>query len=220
MTERPAARAVRIQKPSWRDSRLLVGVLIVLASVALGSYLVARADDRVPMYAAATVLAPGQVLSETSVLRVDVQLGDGLANYLSAAEPLPSEHVLLREVRPGELVPLTSIGTVEEAALSQVTIAVDATSAAPLLPGTVVDVFVNPRVLDGAAGEYSGPELLLEAVSVVAVDTSGRGLGSSGRGTAVRIMVPSDQVPDLIAAVDLEAKVTVVHVPGSLTRAG
>lgn len=220
MTERPAARPARIQKPSWRDSRLLAGVLIVLASVALGSYLIARADDRVPMYAAATSLAPGQVLDEASVVRVDVQLGDGLANYLAASEPLPDEHVLLREVRPGELLPLTAIGTVEEAALSQVTIAVDPTSAAPLVPGTVVDVFVNPRVLDGAAGEYAGPELLLEGAGVVAVDTTGRGLGSSGRGTAVRIMVPSDQVPELIAAVDLEAKVTVVPVPGSLTRAG
>ncbi|MBC7310149.1 MAG: hypothetical protein GXY39_13700 [Actinomycetales bacterium] len=220
MSERSAARAARIQKPSWRDSRLAIGLLLVLASIALGSYLVARADERVPMYAAAGVLAPGQVLDESSVVRVDVLLGDGVAGYLSATEPLPSEHVLLREVRAGELVPLASIGTIEEADLSQVTIAVDPTSAAPLVPGTVVDVFVNHRVIDGSPGEYEGPQRLLEAVSVVAVDTTGRGLGSSGRGTAVRLMVPTPQVPELISAVDLEAKVTVVPVPGALTRAG
>ena len=100
------------------------------------------------------------------------------------------------------------------------TIAVDPTSAAPLTTGTVVDVFVNPRVVGGTADEYAGPELLLERVTVASVDTTGQGLGSSGRGTAVRIMVPSAKVPDLIAAVDLEAKVTVVPVPGAMVRAG
>src|SRR5690606_15121358 len=50
MSERSTPRAPRIQRPSWRDSRLLVGILIVLATVAAVSYLIARADDRVPMY--------------------------------------------------------------------------------------------------------------------------------------------------------------------------
>lgn len=217
MSDRPTAR---VQRPSWRDSRLLVGVLLVLGSVALGSYLVARADDRIPMYAAAAALAPGQSLTDASVVRVDVRLDDGVAGYLSAREPLPVDRVMLRDVRPGELVPLTSIGTAEDADLSQLTIAVDPTSAAPLTTGTVVDVFVNPRVPGGAPDEYTGPALLLERVTVASVDTTGRGLGSSGRGTAVRIMVPSEKVPDLIAAVDLEAKVTVVPVPGAVTRAG
>ena len=219
MSVQPSARAARIQRPSWRDSRLLVGVLLVLGAVALGSYLVSRADERIPMYAAAASLTPGQSLTDSSVVRVDVRLDDEVAGYLSAREPLPADRVLLREMRPGELVPLSAIGTAEDADLSQVTIAVDPTSAAPLTTGTVVDVFVNPRVA-GTTDEYSGPELLLERVTVASVDTTGRGLGSSGRGTAVRVMVPRAQVPDLIAAVDLEAKVTVVPVPGAVTRAG
>ena len=220
MTERPSARATRLQPPSWRDSRLLIGVLIVLAAVALGSYLVARADERVPMYAAAANLSPGQSLEAASVIRVDVRLGDGVAGYLSAQEPLPADRVVLRELRPGELVPLSAVGHIEDAALSQVTIAVDPTVAAPLVAGTVVDVFVNHRVLDGARDEFEGPEVLLQGVSVAAVDAGGRGLGSTGRGTAIRLMVPSDQVTDLIAAVDREAKVTVVPVPGALVRTG
>ncbi|MDO5504035.1 MAG: hypothetical protein Q4G67_12750 [Actinomycetia bacterium] len=224
MNERPAtdrpARAARIQRPSWRDSRLLLGVLIVLASIALFSYLLARADERVAMYAAADSLTPGQPLTSSSVTRVDVLLGDGLAGYLTAGDPLPADQVVLREIRAGELVPLSALGDIEQASLSQVTIAVDATSAAALLNGTVVDVFVNRPAEDGAVGQYQGPEVLLERVMVVAVDGSGRGLGSTGRGTAVRIMVPTEQVSDLIAAVDVDARVTVVPVPGALTRAG
>lgn len=218
--ERPVIRATRIQRPSWRDSRLLVGVLLVLASIALGSYVVARADDSIPMYAASGPLTPGQSLTDSAVVRVDVRLADDLAGYLPADEPLPVDGVLLREVRPGELVPLSAVGTAEDAGLSQVTIAVDATSAAALTTGTVVDVFVNLPVAGSVRDEFAGPERLLERVTVAAVDTSGRGLGASGGGTAVRIMVPVAQVPDLIAAVDLQAKVTVVPVPGAVTRSG
>lgn len=192
----------------------------MLGSIALGSYLVARADDRVPMYAAAGVLTRGQALTESSVVRVDVRLADGMAAYLSAQEPLPTDHVMLRELRPGELIPRASIGSADEAGLSQLTIAVDPTIAAPLMSGTVVDVFVNHRVLDGGGrDEYAGPTVLLEGVTVAGVDTSGQGLGSSGRGTAVRIMVPTEQVSDLISAVDLDAKITVVPVPGAVVRA-
>lgn len=219
MSERPVPQAARLQRPSWRDSRLLLGVLLLLGAVALGSYLVSRADERVPMYASAGTLLPGQSLTESSVTRVEVRLGDGVAGYLSAAEPLPADRVLLREIRAGELVPMSAVGQAEDAALSQLTIAVDPTVAAPLTTGTVVDVFVNHRVPD-TRDEFAGPEVLLESVSVAAVDTSGRALGSSGRGTAVRIMVPSGQVPDLIAAVDLDAKITVVPVPGAIVRAG
>ncbi len=46
-------KASRLQRPAWRDARLLVGVLLVLAAAVLGSLTVAAADDRVPMYAAA-----------------------------------------------------------------------------------------------------------------------------------------------------------------------
>lgn len=219
MSERPAASAARIQRPTWRDSRLLVGVTLVLGSVALGSFLVARADDRVPMYAAAAELTPGHALGESSVVRVDVRLGDGVARYLSAQEPLPAERVLLREVRAGELIPVSAIGRAEEAGLSQLTIAVDPTVAAPLMPGTVVDVFVNHRVPGGSRDEFAGPAVLLEAVAVAGVDSGGQGLGSSGRGTAVRLMVPTTQVADLISAVDREARITVVPVPGAVVRA-
>ncbi|NLJ55300.1 MAG: hypothetical protein GX344_14395 [Intrasporangiaceae bacterium] len=219
MAERTTG-AARLHRPSWRDSRLLLGVLIFASAVALGSYLVSRADDRVPMYASASVLSPGQSLTEELVTRVDVRLGDGIAGYLSAAEPLPADQVLLREVRPGELIPLSAVGGVDQAALSQIAISVDPTVAAPLTAGTVVDVFVNRLVESEADDAYTGPQRLLEGVSVAAVDTSGRGLGSTGRGTAVRIMVPIDQVPDLIEAVDREAKITVVPVPGAVVRTG
>ena len=39
-------KASRLQKPSWKDGRLLVGVLLVLATTVLGSLTVAAAAER------------------------------------------------------------------------------------------------------------------------------------------------------------------------------
>src|SRR5215207_4334697 len=101
MPELPAPTASRLRKPSWRDGRLLVGVLLVLLSAMVGSLALARADDRVPVYAAKGPLLPGEALTADRVGRVDVQLGDATAAYLSAASSLPLDRYVLREVRQG-----------------------------------------------------------------------------------------------------------------------
>ena len=79
MTDLPTPTASRLRRPSWRDSRLVVGVLLVLVSTVLGALVVARADDRVPVWAARGQVAPGQQLTESDLVRVDVLLGDGAA---------------------------------------------------------------------------------------------------------------------------------------------
>src|SRR4051794_35216142 len=51
--------AKRLQRPSWRDARLLVGVALILLGTVLGARLIAGADDTMPMYAASTAIRPG-----------------------------------------------------------------------------------------------------------------------------------------------------------------
>ena len=51
-------------------------MLLVLASTAVGAWVMSRADDRVPMYAARSGLVPGQPLSADEVVREDVLLSD------------------------------------------------------------------------------------------------------------------------------------------------
>ena len=144
MTDLPSRPANRLRKPSWRDTRLLAGVLVVLLCTVAGSLVVAHADDRVPMYAASVALVPGQALDAGSLTRVDVQLGADTAGYLSAAEALPADDFVLREVRPGELVPRSALGSKDQVSVQPVTINVDATSALTLVRGSVVDIYVNP----------------------------------------------------------------------------
>ena len=91
MTQLPEPSAKRLQRPSWRDARLLVGVVLVLLGAAVGARIIASADDTVPMYAASTVIRPGDRLTSDNLRRVDVQLGDQASRYLSARAVVPDD---------------------------------------------------------------------------------------------------------------------------------
>jgi hypothetical protein len=219
MPDLPTPTATRLRRPSWRDGRLLVGILLVLLSSVIGSLAMAHADDRIPVYAAKVHLLPGEALTAERLTRVDVQLGDSTAAYLSAAADLAPETYVLREVRQGELVPLTALGGRDQVSLQPLTLMVDATSASALVVGSVVDAYVNPPVKGSSTGDFEGPELALQAVSVSRLAKSSTGLGSAATAAqAVQVMAPVDQVKDLIAKVDVGAKVTLVPVPGSRVR--
>jgi hypothetical protein len=221
MSDLPTPTASRVRAPSWRDSRLLVGLLLVLVSTVLGSVVIARADDRVPVYAAKDDVAPGQRLTEADVVRVDVLLGDGAAGYLPADRPLSGDTWSLRAIGPGELIPVSGVGSAAAVEVQQVALLVDATSAAALTAGSVVDVYVNRPEEGTTVGlpRYAGPERVLEAVSVVRVAGEDTVLGASADTRAVHVMVPRESVRGIVADVDLGARITLVPVPGGVSGA-
>jgi len=221
MTDLPVPRAARLQRPGWRDARLVVGVLLVLASVALGSFVVAHADDRTAVYAARGPLVPGQQLSEDNLTRLDVQLGSELSRYLSAAQGLAPDRYVLREVSAGELVPTAAVGGRDEVGVQPLTLSVDAGSAAALRVGSRVDVYVNPadQGATSTGKAFTGPELALEGVSVSSLPRASGGLGGGASGDrAIQVMAPTAQIKEIIAEVDLGARITVVPVAGTSLR--
>ena len=68
--------AGRLKPPSWKDPRLLVGVLLVLASVVGVISLVGSADQTTEVYAARDSIAVGEKLTTDNVVRAKVRLGD------------------------------------------------------------------------------------------------------------------------------------------------
>lgn len=142
MTDLPTTTASRLRPPSWRDSRLIIGVLLVLLSTVLGSVVVARADDRVPVYAAKGEVAPGQQARAADVVRVDVLLGDGAIGLPARRRPLPDDTWALapaprRTHPPGRR---RQVGCRDGANKSRSS---STTSASALTAGSVVDVYVN-----------------------------------------------------------------------------
>jgi hypothetical protein len=203
LSDLPTPVASRLRRPSWRDPRLVVGLLLVLAATVAGSVAVAAADDRTAMYAARSPLVPGQRLTVERLVRVDVQLGGHGAAYLSAEKPLPEGAFVLREVRAGELVPASALGDEGQVAVQPLTL--------------LVDVYVNVPAREGADRTFAGPELALERVSVSGLPRAAGRFGSTAN-QAVQVMAPRERVRELIGQVDLGARVTVVPVPGSALK--
>lgn len=216
MTDLPDRPVQRLRRPGWRDTRLVSGVLLVLVSTVLGSLVVARADDRVPVYVASGPLVPGDPLRPEVLERRDVQLDDALPGYLLADRALPPDAFLAREVRAGELIPLSALVGRADVGVQQVTLLVDALSARALVRGSVVDVYASTRVRGGATDELGPPRLLLQRASVATRPEEASGFGASADRVSVRVLVPTGQVREVVGALDAGARVTVVPVPGSV----
>ncbi len=209
----PTAR--RLRRPGWRDTRLLVGALLVLVSIAGGVRVVAALDESTPVYAAARPLLPGQEIVTEDLVPVNVRMEAPLAHYVDATQALAEGTVALRQVGEGELIPAESLGSASQAHDKTVTVPIDPATAQTFTVGTVVDVWVSRRDPDQTGTAYLEPELLLSRAVVARTPSTSNGLGMGIGRAAVQVVVPADRVGDVISSVDQEAKVTLVPAPGA-----
>lgn len=214
----PAAR--RASRRTWRDPRLVVGLVIVAASVLLGARLFAAADDTVRVTVARVDLPAGAPVGPGDLDTRDVRFGDQeLADlYLPAGAALPAGAVLIRDVVAGEMVPRAAIGR-QATTLTEVPLSV-AADAVPrdVHAGSVVDVWVTPRTEAGAqAGGQGGGQgasmaesvLVFDDVVVVDAPRTGSALGPSATRQVV-VGVPDEQQDRLATALARLATGTVL----------
>ncbi len=191
----PAARARRRQ---WRDPRLAVGVVIVLASVLLGARLLGGADDTVAVYRATGDLAAGQRVGPEDVAEASVRFAsaEDAGRYVDAGDDLADGTVLLRDVSEGELVPRSALGAAGSATLTEVPLSVadDAVPAA-VGRGSLVDVWVTPA--DTATGRPAKAVLVLDDVPVLAAPVGSTALGPE---TTRQVVVGVDESSTELAA--------------------
>ncbi len=211
-TDLPAPAAARLRAPSWRDPRLAVGVLLVLASVVLGARVVAAADDTRPFYAATRALVPGDRVGAEDVRVVDVRLEDASAAYLAADAELEPGTVATRTVGEGELLPVGALGEGADVALQPVGVPVEGAPPDGLVAGAVVDVWVAQPDPD-RAGSFLEPERLVQGATVADVSESGSALGSTGGSTA-QVLLEQDALADVLGALANDAVVSLVLAPG------
>lgn len=214
MASLEAPRVARLRPPSWRDGRLLVGVLLVLSSVALGSRVVAAADDTVAVYAAASTLPSGAALTQGSLRVVRVRLGPGTAAYLPAAAGPPAGTVLLRTVGAGEIVPAAAVGRPELLTRRPVLVPLTGPWPGGVEVGAAVDVWASAKDQAPGAGGYRPPRLLASAAEVFSVTPPGTGL-SAAQGGSVQVLLEQDDLPAVLDAVANGARVALVPAPGA-----
>jgi hypothetical protein len=174
--ESPAARRLTLHR--WRDPRLWVGLVLVAASVLVGSRLLATADDTVGVWAAAHDVAAGTPLTADALVVRRVRFADAAAAsaYLPASRPPAPGAVLDRDVAAGELLPRSAVGAADAAAFELPVVVSAAGAPDDLATGDVVDVWVAPPV----GSPTARPAVrVLDAVPVVGTTRSSGPLGDA-----------------------------------------
>lgn len=220
----PAPRpAARLRRPGWKDPRLLVGIVVVALSVALGSWAVSTASRTVTVYAAGTALTPGTTVTAADLRAVEVRLGTQADRYLLVDDGLPDEAVVLRTVAVGELVPASSLGAAADLAVRAVAVPVTTGLSERIVAGAAVDVWYVPEAPVPTAGSEPGtaagdgppqPALLVGGVTVAQVD-EGEGTLVVGGPTTVHLLVGVDDLPAVLAAVAGDGTIALVPVGGA-----
>jgi hypothetical protein len=207
------APGARLAKPSWKDPRLLVGLLLVVASVAGVVALVDSAQSTVGAYAAKEDIAVGQTVDPSRLVRVDVRLGDAEGQYLTP-ERLPEGKVALQRVAKGDLVPASSLGEPHAVDRKPVSISVAQPLPAEATAGSRVDVWV--ALPDGRNG-FSEPKRLVAGAEIAHLETASSALGAS-RETNVLVLVEDAKLAQVLGAQANSAKVSLVWNPAGGTR--
>ena len=218
----PGPTPRRVRPPRWLDFRLVLGVLLVLASVLLGARVVSAADATVPVWAVTGDLAAGTELGAGDLVSVDVRLGDTADAYLSTGTR-PEGRTLARAVREGELLPRTALEETGE--LVQLALPVQSGYVPPGLGrGQLVDVYAVADPAAGATAAVDGSvTLVVRRAPVQALSGRSEGvLSTPTSAVQVVVSVSADDAADVLAAIAGRPLVVVVHqsVDGDEAEAG
>ena len=236
MPESPASpSARRLVLPGWFDTRLVLGVLLVLVSVLVGARVLAGSDQSQLVWATSRDLAPGSVLADGDLVAVRVRLFDSAEGYLDASQPPPVGYVAARGLGRGELLPDAALRLPGvEVDYRLVTVLVEVGHVPPdLTDGQQVDVWVTPEREPGservpaaapspgaaptAALSLQGARVVLSGVTVLSGPPEA-GLSTGGSAVPVVLQVKPQDVGSLLSATS-SGRLDLVRVPRALESA-
>ena len=245
MSEPPASpRSNRLATPGWLDTRLVLGVLLVLVSVVVGARVLSAADRSTLVWAASKDLSAGSRLSAADLEPVRVRLFDGLEARYVPADQSPAGLLLERGVEGGELLPRNGLLSPQrEVDLRLVTVPVEAARfPLGLAADQQVDVWLTPQSAQradsaapadpavppdpgrSATGSATPGDLpltraqpVLLQVVVESVRASASGFSGTSATVPVTLSVRPGEVERLVSAMSL-GRIDLVRVPQSAER--
>jgi hypothetical protein len=185
----------RIATPSWFDLRLVLGVVLVLASVLIGASVVSRASDTDGVVVATHDLSAGTILRGADVRVVQVQLPhEGRAAYLADPDDAVGR-TLDRAVERGSLLP----GAAVTEAPPRTTLTV------PFTAGTAPALHAGQRIEIWLSTPRCAFVVLLPEVTVQSVRAGDSGsFSDAGSGQNVVISVEPQLAPRVVSAQSIE----------------
>lgn len=191
----------------WTDARFVLGIVLIIGSIAGVWAVVAAARQTAPVFVAARTIVPGEQVAAGDLEVVEVALGRLDDRYLGPGELEPGA-VATRTLDDGELVPRAALGAPGSDSTTTVAIRVADDVPAVVVTGSAVEVWSAPPT---DRGTFGPPRILVTDATVRAVSTSDAVMG--GGDTSLEIVVARSEVAAVLGAVADGARLSVV--PGT-----
>lgn len=189
------------------DARLVIGILLVVASVVGVIAVVAGANRTVAIYAASGPIAAGEPLTTERLSLVQVHEQDSVALYLSP-EALPDGEVIAtRPIGAGELIPVSALGAAD-ASMSTVVVPISGTLPVEVTTGATVALWSS--VPGEQPGSYTEPRVLVAEAQVIRVVEQDRMIATGE--VELELRLPAHLVATVLGDVTNGARLHVIPV--------
>ena len=143
----------RTKRPRWRDTRLLLGILLILTSVVLGARLISSATGSTQWLSVTRSLPAGHVLVAADLRPVKAHLPASASKQYFSADPARLVgRTLGRPLAAGELLASEALASGSGGASRVIPIVVKAGRSPALSAGDHVDVYVLAKGTGSSAG--------------------------------------------------------------------
>jgi len=178
------------------DPRLVIGLVLVVGSVAGVVAVVTASDDTVEVFVARSTLAPGDEITADDLIVERARLPAGGPSYLSPATVPADGAVVLRVIGKGEVIPHSAVGRAGGIHLSAVVVETGAGLPESVRAGASVDLWATRA---DTVGAVEPPAVIASGALVVRLVESDT-LVSGADTTAVELLVPKDRLARVIEA--------------------
>lgn len=187
----------RTRRRFWIDPRFVIGLVLVVASIAGVGVIVTGSDKSSAVYTAGRTLMVGDEITPADLIETQVQLGSTAQLYLTPT-PAPTEGLMVTEtILVGELVARSMVGSASSADLTSIVVDIPGRLAASIAAGSTVDIWSARPV---GPGEYAPPTILVGQALVVRI-VEPTGLIAADNGQSVEVLVPEINVGALLEAI-------------------
>lgn len=187
------------------DPRLLIGSLLVIASVFGVLAVVSAANRTTAVYVANESIAEGDEISLERLAVVEVPVSESTEYYLSPAQLPEQAAITTRPIGAGELVPISALGLADDTS-AQVVVTISGALPDRVASGTAVELWA--AMPGERPGTYDAPKVVVQDAQVVRVFETDQ-LVNSGQ-TELELRVPDAQLTEVLTAVTNGALLHVV----------
>lgn len=184
------------------DVRLIIGLALVIGSVAGVFAIVSAGDRRTTIYAASSSLSAGDRIDAGDLVARQVSLDAAETLYLAPGDVPADGLVIATAVRAGELIPRAAVASTQGERSTSLVLQLSGRVSAAVVPGALVDVWAAPQSSGEVAGTGGfGPPVVLTPDAVVVRVVDDDGLVAASDGDAVEVLVPRSRIARLLQAI-------------------